>query len=224
VAIVINPVNSIVGTEPLTYKVTEGTFFNGDEKYVKLSRTEGNIPGKYSIVAIIESPNYDFNVTPATYTILQTEVASSGNSYGITMSSAKGISPDYKLTIKVLEKKDVSKLIPDGRVLAAYDISLTSNLVKVQPDGSVTIKIPDTGFEKYEQISVVHINSAGKADYLYTVRENGFLTFTVDSLSTFAVVDLAADYTWAWITAAAVVAVLGGGLCIYLFGFKKKSE
>ena len=47
---------------------------------------------------------------------------------------------------------------------------------------------------------------------------------TVDSLSTFAVGDLETDYTWAWIVAVIVIVVLGGGLCIYLFGFRKKHE
>jgi hypothetical protein len=224
VSIAVDPISSLVGTEPLTFKVTEGAFVNGDEKYVKLSRTEGDIPGKYSIVGILDSINYDFTVTPATYTILQTAIESSGNDYGISMSSEKGLNPDYKLTIQVVEKKNVSKLVPDGKVLAAYDISLTSNLIEVQPDGRVTVKIPDTGFEKYENLAVVHLNKAGKAEYLYTVRENGYLTFTVESLSTFAVVDLDADYTWAWVAAISVVVVLGSGLCIYLFGFKKKAE
>ncbi len=224
VTIAITSVSSIVGTEPLTYKITEGAFVNGDEKYVKLSRAEGDTPGKYSIVGVLESVNYDFTVTPATYTILQTAIESSGNNYGISMSSEKGLSPDYKLTIKVVEKSNVSKNVPDGKVLAAYDISLTNNLVEVQPDGRVTVKIPDVGFEKYENIAIVHINKTGNPEYLNTVRENGYLTFSVDSLSTFAVVDLDANYTWVWVAAIAVVVVLGSGFFIYLFGFKKKSE
>ena len=171
---------------------------------------------------MLDSSNYDCKFINGTYTILQTEVQASGNSYGFEMAAAAGLDPDCRFVVTLLEKKNISKQI-DAKVIAAYDISLLKNQLKVQPDGQITIKIPDI-FEKYELVSVVHVKDSGKAEHLYTVREGGYLTVTVDSLSTFAVVDLETDYTWAWVVAIAVIVVLGGGLCIYLFGFRKKPE
>jgi predicted outer membrane repeat protein len=218
----INDISATDGNRELTYEVVEGGFVNQDEKYLTLSRQPGDAPGRYEITGVLESGNYDCKFINGTYTILQTEVQTSGNSYGIELTAEAGLDPDLRLVITMLEKKDISKQI-DAKVIAAYDISLMKSQLEVQPDGRVTIKIPDI-FDKYELVLVMHVRDSGKAEHLFTVREGGYLTVTVDSLSTFAVVDLKIDYTWAWITAVAVIVVLGGGLCIYLFGFKKKPE
>jgi len=222
VTIKINDVSAADGNAELTWEVVEGAFVNNDEKYLTLTRQPGDTPGRYEITGTLDSGNYDCTIINGTYTILQTEIQTSGNTYGIDMTSEKGLDPDYRLVVELLDKKEISKKI-DAKVIAAYDISLVKDNSEVQPDGRITIRIPDT-FEKYELLSLAHVGDSGKVEYLFTVRKDGYLTVTVDSLSTFAVVDLETDYTWAWIVAVIVIVVLGGGLCIYLFGFRKKHE
>ncbi len=220
VSLTIEDVASVSGDETLTYKLTEGAFVNGDEKHLALTREPGDAPGVYSITAELDSANYDCKITAGKYTILQTALTSPG---GILMSSSTGLDPNIRLTVTEIDKKSISDKIPDGRAIAAYDISLTNNSIKVQPDGRLTINIPDKWLEKYEKIAVVHIDSTGKAEYLSHSRANGTLTVTVDNLSTFAIVDLDVDYTWVLVAAAAAVVLLGGGFCVYLFAFRKRA-
>lgn len=223
-AIKINDVTSLKGDEPLTYEVVEGKIYNGDEKFITVLRSEGTAPGRYTISGTMASDDYDVTVINGTYTIMQSDVKASGDTMGILMTAPGGLNPDYKLTVKQADIKTVRKQIESGKVIEAFDITLVNNMISVQPDGSITIRFPSDEYTKYESIAVFHIDKAGKAQALKTTREGGYLVVTVDSLSTFAIVDLNPDYAWIWIVSISVIVVLGGGLCVYLFGFRKKVE
>lgn len=219
----LNDIFALDGDAELTYEVVAGEFFNGDERMLTILRSPGDTPGKYPIAGSVAGSNYDFTISGASYVILQREVKTTGETYGISMSAPGGINPDYKLSIRIVDARPLKKNIAEGSILAAYDVSLLNNMVSVQPGGSVTIKFPAADYAEYENIAVVHIDKAGSSKTLSTTREDGCLVVKVDSLSTFAIVSLSpANYAWVWILSISVIVLLGGGLCVYLFVLKKK--
>ena len=222
-SIKLNDVRSLKTDEALTYEVVSGKFYNGDESRLTILRVPGDAPGKYLISASLASDNYDCTITDATYTILQSDVKTFGEVYGIAANASGGLNPDYRLSVKPVDIKSLKKTVDEGKVLAAYDVSLLNNMVSVQPDGSLTIKFPVSEFAEYEKIGVIHVDKQGNSQLLSSTREGNYLVVTVDSLSTFAIVDLApANFAWVWILSIAAIVVLGGGLGVYLVATKKK--
>ena len=89
----INDISATDGNRELTYEVVEGGFVNQDEKYLTLSRQPGDAPGRYEITGVLERQLRLLGFINGTYTILQTEVQTSGNSYGEADRRGPGLTP-----------------------------------------------------------------------------------------------------------------------------------
>lgn len=112
-----------------------------------------------------------------------------------------------------------------GSQFTAYDITLYSSNVQVQPNGTVQVKLPvPSGFAQ-DKIKVVKVLPDGTVkEYACTV-ENGYAVFVTDSFSTYAIVqanggtssapqtgDAATPALWA---AALLASMVLGGLAFY---------
>ena len=83
-----------------------------------------------------------------------------------------------------LDKANVA-LVDKAEVLALYDISLIKDGVAVQPDGTAKVKIPTDN----ENAKVYRIEADGTATDMNAVYENGYLVFTTDHFSVYAVAE-----------------------------------
>ena len=81
-----------------------------------------------------------------------------------------------------IDKANVA-LVGKAELLALYDISLIKDGVAVQPDGTAKVKIPTDN----ENAKVYRIEADGTATDMNAVYENGYLVFTTDHFSVYAV-------------------------------------
>ncbi len=75
----------------------------------------------------------------------------------------------------------------DNAVL--YDIYLEKEGQKIQPNGEVTVSIPVPGTMDAEKCSVLHIDDAGNVTDMHAVYENGYMVFTTNHFSYYALVE-----------------------------------
>ena len=75
----------------------------------------------------------------------------------------------------------------DNAVL--YDIYLEKDGQKIQPNGEVTVSIPVPGTMDAEKCSVLHIDDAGNVTDMHAVYENGYMVFTTNHFSYYALVE-----------------------------------
>ncbi len=128
------------------------------------------------------------------------------NSYAISYAMENGIPfvvlgkelKDFKTNVTIIGdigkniKFEVSELKPGNvqisgkKACAYYDISLTENGVKVQPNGNVVVKIPykDGG----ENIEVYRINDDGTTEKMQSSYDGEYVTFITDHFSKYAIV------------------------------------
>ena len=94
------------------------------------------------------------------------------------------IGENTKLEVSELKPGDVK--ISGKKACAYYDISLTENGVKVQPNGNVVVKIPykDGG----ENIEVYRINDDGSTEKMRSSYDGEYVTFITDHFSKYAIV------------------------------------
>lgn len=83
-----------------------------------------------------------------------------------------------------LDKANVA-LVDKAEVLALYDISLLADGVAVQPDGTAKVKIPTDN----ENAKVYRIEADGTATDMNAEYINGYLVFTTDHFSVYAVAE-----------------------------------
>ena len=112
--------------------------------------------------------------------------------------------------------------------LGMYDLSLLLDGAQIQPDGTVhvTLPAPDLAAE-YDTIIVVYIAPDGSYEECKTtVNDDGTITFETNHFSQYAVIGITKD---AGLDAGAiigiilgVIALLGGGFCLYWFVIRKK--
>ena len=94
------------------------------------------------------------------------------------------IGENIKLEVSELKPEDLQ--ISGKKICAYYDISLTENGVKVQPDGNVTVKIPYKGDS--ENIEVYRINDDGTTEKMQSSYDGEYVTFITDHFSKYAIV------------------------------------
>ncbi|MGN0456440.1 MAG: leucine-rich repeat protein [Acutalibacteraceae bacterium] len=83
-----------------------------------------------------------------------------------------------------LDKANVA-LVNKAEVLALYDISIMNDGVAVQPDGTAKVRIPTDN----ANAKVYRIETDGTATDMNAVYENGYLVFTTDHFSVYAVAE-----------------------------------
>ena len=108
IAIEIDSMSSIKGEalKELTYKITSGEFCNGDAEFVKLTKADGADANTYAITGVCDNSNYKVTFTDGVYTILQKIVDDSKNNTGVEIVADKGLTPDTRLVVVVLNTED----------------------------------------------------------------------------------------------------------------------
>ena len=113
------------------------------------------------------------------------ELTDEENKTGVVVIADKEVLEEG--TVLNVEKKSDEQSDPDG---VTYDITLTLNGEKVQPDGDVTVKIPvPDGIDEATCKVYYRDLSDGKEKFvdMEAVVENGFLVFTTDHFSEYVV-------------------------------------
>lgn len=227
VKVAADDIYSADGNDKMTYKVTEGSFVNGDEQYLTLTRAEGTEPGKYAINGTLANGNYEFSFTAGNYYILRYSVAVKGNNHGITLEAVDGIDPEIAATITPAELKDYRKIDTEGRVLTVYKIVFEKNGSAVDPEGKIKITIPFD--EKYaeDELIIKRIDANGTATALHTKVVGNTLEAEVanmDADSAYAIYTYTSN-AWIWLVVGGVALVLiGGGVGLYIFVTKKNAS
>lgn len=102
----------------------------------------------------------------------------------ITLTSKQVFTSDH--TLKVVDVDLQNVLLDSFRYIHAYDISMYQGGVKVAlKNGSFQIKIPVT--EKYDIYKVAYIENGNIMETFEPVYENGYITFTTNHLSEYAI-------------------------------------
>ncbi len=101
----------------------------------------------------------------------------------ITVAGNIGENAQLEITVLSVDDVDVND---DKRACAYYDISLTENGEKIQPNGNVAVKIPykDGG----ENIEVYRINDDGTTEKMQSSYDGEYVTFMTDHFSKYAIV------------------------------------
>ena len=99
------------------------------------------------------------------------------------------IANDAELSVKKLTDREnvtdvISVLDKNEMLVDLYDISLTKDGVAIQPDEPATVKIPTIN----ENAKVYRIEDNGTATDMNAVYDNGYMVFTTDHFSIYALV------------------------------------
>ena len=175
-------------------------------------RYEGNgttEPGVYKVTAIFtgDADNYEAiaNKT-ATLTVLSAGMSESvpGNDTDkpdAIIESDNGLDPNFKLVVEeITTKESVNKVIKKNEVIEkAYGVTLKSDGVVVQPDGTLTVKLllPETLRGKEFRI-ISSENGENLQETEYTI-EGDYVVFTTDRIGEFSFVserDDASSLLW----------------------------
>lgn len=227
VKVAADDIYSADGSDKLTYKLVEGNFVNGDEKFLALARSEGTEPGKYPIAGSLSNGNYEFTFIPGSYYILSYDVEVKGNNYGVVLKAVDGIDPELRAGVTPMEVKDYKKIDTEGRAIAVYKIVFDKNGEETAPEGKIKITLPFD--EKYadEELIIKRIDANGTATALYTTKNGTTLEAEItnmDSGASYAIYTLAASYGWIWWVIGGVVLLGIGGVCVYVFVIKGREE
>ena len=175
-------------------------------------RYEGNgktEPGVYTVTAIFtgDADNYEAiaNKT-ATLTVLSAGMSESvpGNDTDkpdVIIESDNGLDPNFELVVEeITTKESVNKVIKKNEVIEkAYEVTLKSDGVVVQPDGTLTVKLllPETLRGKEFRI-ISSENGENLQETEYTI-EGDYVVFTTDRIAEFSFVserDDASSLLW----------------------------
>ena len=175
-------------------------------------RYEGNgktDPGVYTVTAIFtgDADNYEAiaNKT-ATLTVLSAGMSESvpGNDTDkpdAIIESDNGLDPNLELVVEeITTKESVNKVIKKNEVIEkAYEVTLKSDGVVVQPDGTLTVKLllPETLRGKEFRI-ISSENGENLQETEYTI-EGDYVVFTTDRIAEFSFVserDDASSLLW----------------------------
>lgn len=108
------------------------------------------------------------------------------------------ISTEVEFIATKVEEKDFLERVLANYVIEGYgindcmlyDISLTKDNQKVQPEGEVTIAMPIPETVNAADCKVFYIDDSGNAIDMNAVYENGYMVFTTDHFSYYALVEL----------------------------------
>ena len=152
---------------------------------------------------------------------------------GIKIGAENGVVPDD--TVLVVEPSNIILQDAEGK-FAAFDISLESGNVKIQPSGKVLVSIPiPSGYDR-ERLTIYHIATDGTQTELPSAVDGNMITFETDHFSTYVVAEKAVPvnttpvdksggnqaYIWIILSAVLVVLLIGTGVVVWFFKFRKK--
>lgn len=158
-------------------------------------------------------------------------ISTSDNKTGIKLDADAGVVPNNTV-LKVEEVKEGGNFTIINNALhqtsdkwVAYDISLMSDNVTIQPNGKVKVTIPrPSGLNKNKMV-LYHVADDGTLTKLPfemdKTKDN--ITFETDHFSLYAIAEeTGSNDSLVWIIAA-IVAVAGvAGVAVWYFGFKKR--
>lgn len=98
--------------------------------------------------------------------------------------------PKVELIVDKLKENDVPVL--PRKALYAYDVYLMKNNTVIQPDGSVKVYLP---YDEKEAPIVYQIDENGSVKEIMATKENGYVTFTTDTLLKYAISNTAQEVT-----------------------------
>ena len=154
--------------------------------------------GIYTVTAkfIGDYDNYNvINDMYATLTINQAIIENvvdgdDSSKANVIVSKEDGIDPNVQLVVVKQEEvpSEVKETVKRNETVAAvYDISLNSEGVSVQPNGTITIKILLDDETSTKSFRILHLHEGNVEEVEYTI-ENGYAVFSVDKLSEFSIV------------------------------------
>ena len=109
---------------------------------------------------------------------------------GVTVSPDEGVLPDDSVAqVFRVANRDALVISDTGLVdvYEEYNISFVADGNEVQPDGSVTVKIPVPDDYSDDECIVLHQQEDGSWRVIDSAIKDGFIVFTVDHFSCFAV-------------------------------------
>jgi hypothetical protein len=114
----------------------------------------------------------------------------------IAVSCPQGMPADTMLRIEVvtaeleIPKDQVqSQVGPDMEIKSVYTVELLRNEIKVQPDGTLTVKIKLTNEQKLcTNLRIYHVDDDNKMTLSESYVEDGYIIFNTDHLSYWAIV------------------------------------
>ncbi len=101
----------------------------------------------------------------------------------VTIKNQAELSVEKLTDTESINKANVA-LKDNGNLIALYDISLIKDGAPVQPDGTATVKIPSDN----ENAKVYRIEDDGTATDMNAVYSGGYMVFTTEHFSTYALV------------------------------------
>ena len=125
-------------------------------------------------------------------------VSTSDKNTGISMETTTNIVPkDTLLVVNSIDSgtsfyQEVNNIIGQAKNIKIYDITLKSNGVSIQPNGTVKISIPIPENFNTSDLKVYRIEGTDKIEYALTIEElNGikYATFETDHFSTYVLAD-----------------------------------
>ncbi len=170
------------------------TFLNGitDPGVVSNSVTAKIMSGSIDV-----SQNYNITVIDGVLTVTQIIIAVKENSSSdIIMESAGGLDPDYKMLAQTLDKKDfrkvkLSEAVGRNRIIKQiYEIELFDGSAQVQPENQITMRLKvSEKLLKSKHLEVIFIDDNGFAKNMNAKLVDGYMVFTTDHLSVYAITD-----------------------------------
>lgn len=201
---VINVPNTVSESEINNYVISQITKYNKDlGKYIS-SITKGtknidymklDIPDGYT-VTLTETTDVSLNVGAVIIRRDKT-VAKTDETTKVKLNTNTDIVPaDTILVAKPQDETTVKETLKDiASKFTAYDITLTSNGVKVQPNGKVKISIPVPSDYNKGRLVVYRVDEDGtKTKYDVKVEDN-YATFETDHFSTYVLAELKEETT-----------------------------
>ncbi len=158
-------------------------------------------------------------------------VTTSDNKTGIKLQADAGVVPENTV-IKVEEVKEGGNFTIINNALqqtsdkwVAYDISLMSDNVAIQPNGKVKVTIPmPSGLNKNKMV-LYHVADDGTLTKIPFEQDKtkDNITFETDHFSLYAIAEeTGGNSSLVWIVVVIVVLVGIAGVAVWYFGFKKR--
>ena len=154
---------------------------------------------------IIATKTADDNYNEATIesteiTINKTIVADKNDKVIIEGEEGTSFDPDVILQVvditnditsenKDLYNANIKLLNPDGSISTLFDLKLLLNDQPIQPDGPIVVKIKLTDEQmQFASLQVVYINDNGETQLIDSEVIDGYIVFTLEHLSMYAIV------------------------------------
>ncbi|MBQ9791469.1 MAG: hypothetical protein IJW28_02680 [Clostridia bacterium] len=194
---------------PLYFHLHEDSYLaEGDtleDLEVTLYKASGDKAGRYTIYGNSLNSNYSIAWINAVYTITATTL-SDDHDGSVILDCIHGLDPDYTLSFEetTSEHIDIDLTHVTGEyteVIMAYDINVLdkeSNVVSVEGKSLLNLRVRLTAEQKnIKNLQIIYLDDYGNAYKLNSTPRivGDYLVFTVDHLSTYAIVgDMTPNY------------------------------